>query len=297
VPSYWEYTLEVEGEKRAFKGPYLKDELTRRAVSFIHQHSEEPFFLFLAHYAPHRPLGAPSELINRYQEAGLDLDTATVYAMIEQMDGGIGRILKALEDLGIRDETIMLFTSDNGPDPLIQERFNAGLRGSKYDVFEGGIRVPFILNWPGQLDVGERAEVIHFVDLLPTLAAFCDITPGMTKELDGRNMAPFIRSGEAPESVDHFWQWNRSAPNYTHNAALRRGNWKLVRPPMTRREPEGNSSLEPALYNLAADPAERINLIGEHQELARALLERLEEVARAVERERESVAADYSGHP
>jgi arylsulfatase A len=290
VPSYTDYTLEIQHEKRRFKDTYLTDDLTDRAISFVRRNRDQPFFLFLAHYAPHRPIGAPEDIVQAYMDRGIDRQTATVYAMIEVMDAGIGRLLETLDELGIRDDTIVVFSSDNGPDPLLEERFNIGLKGAKYDVFDGGVRVPFIFSWPRKVAPGERDEVFHFVDMFPTLAGLCGVPIPDGREIDGRSLAGYLLSGKQPEPVDYFWQWNRGAPNYTHNAALRRGTWKLVRPPVDRNEPEGDSPLAPVLYDLASDPGENVNVIEDHPGRGRAMLERLDQISRKVESDRSAVA-------
>ncbi len=115
----------------------MTDGFTRRAIDFVRRHRDERFFLHLAHYAPHRPLSAPEELIAHYLGKGLPEKTAKVYAMIEVMDRGIGELLDELDRLNLAEKTLVIFASDNGPDPLVGERFNLTNRGTKYMINEG----------------------------------------------------------------------------------------------------------------------------------------------------------------
>ncbi|MEM9481072.1 MAG: sulfatase-like hydrolase/transferase, partial [Verrucomicrobiota bacterium] len=243
VPSYFDYVLDIGGETKAFPDRYLTHDLSERAVKFVQRHREGPFFLHLAHYAPHRPIEAPDDKIQPYLEKGLDEETATVYAMIEVMDEGIGELLEELERLKIAENTIVVFASDNGPDSLVKERFNVDLLGTKYLVNEGGIRVPFMVRWKGQLAPDEVHEMIHFIDVLPTLGELCGLKLPIKMPLDGSSFAPLLRGQEWKGAEYRFWQWNRGLPRYSHNAAVREGDWKLVRPFVTKNMPKGNSKL------------------------------------------------------
>ena len=161
--SYFRYSLTVNRQSVNVSDKYLTDDLSERAIEFVRRHRDNPFFLHLAHYAPHRPLEAPAEAVASYRTKGLDESTATIYAMIEIMDRGIGRLLDELDRLKLSEQTIVIFASDNGPDPLTGTRFNGQLRGSKYEIYEGGIRVPLMVRWPGRLRHRKVDEVVHFV--------------------------------------------------------------------------------------------------------------------------------------
>ncbi len=263
IKSYDDFSLEIDGALRRFEGRYLTDELSDRAIEFVRRHRAAPFFLHLAHYAPHRPLGAPADLVKTYTDRGFPENTATVYAMVEILDRGIGALLATLDELRLRERTLVIFASDNGPDPLAGPRFNHERRGAKYDVFEGGIRVPLVFSWPGTLTPDRSEFPAHFTDLLPTLADICGL--GRPKlPLDGVSFAAHLRSAPAPPAPLRFWQWNRAVPNYTHNLAVRDGDWKFVRPPVTRNKPAGDSTAAPALYHLPSDPTESIDVSGQN---------------------------------
>ena len=240
---YYRWTLQrnetlVEGD-----GRYLTDVLTEEACGFIDRSKDQPFLMMLAYSAPHSPFQAPQPTIDRYLDAGHDRITATTYAMIEEMDKGVGIVLERLARHDLEDNTIVLFTSDNGPaffnppfmlepdDDPFNPRFNAGLKGSKGWVYEGGIRVPMVVRYPGTLPAGVmRDDLTHFTDWLPTLAAFCGVDLAGGPALDGHDLSPQLL-GEAPAvEPRRFWQWNFYYPDISTNAAVRSGDWKLVRP-------------------------------------------------------------------
>ncbi len=289
IKTYFQYRLDIQGEYQSFDGPYLTDELTDRAVDFIRRHRDEPFFLHLAHYAPHRPLSAPQEIIDRYAAKGLDEKTVKVYAMVEVMDTGIGVVLDELASLGLEQKTLVIFSSDNGPDPLVGERFNGENRGTKYMINEGGIHVPFMVRWKDVLQPARRDEIVHFTDVVPTLMEICDLKHlPAEKPLDGGSFAGLLSDDWQPSELpgQRFWQWNRGRPLYSHNAAVRAGDWKLVRPYVTRNIPDGNSNAAPRLYNLANDPSETVDHAADHPELRAQLLESLGNWSRDVEHDR-----------
>ena len=300
---YWNWTIDRNGREIEAEGRYLTDYLSDRAVDFIENHAEGPFFLHLAYYSPHRPLQAPSELVSKYAaDKRLTPGQAVVYAMIEAMDTGIGRVVQALKDAGVYEDTIIVFTSDNGPDDFEENglspvRFNCGLRGQKYTVSEGGIRVPMLMNWPGKLAPGDNDTLFHFVDILPTLAAACDVPLQAGLPRDGVNRLDCLLGGTGADAVTRYWQWNRYYPQAECNAAIRQGKWKLVVPgregyrkmspensAMVRREipyriirpdqvpnPTLGPMQPPQLFDMEADPGETADLSHVKAELATAL--------------------------
>lgn len=285
--TYNAYTLDVRGEKGAVTGKYLTDDLSERAVEFVRRHRSRPFFLHLAHYAPHRPLGAPEAVIAPYLKQGLDKKTATIYAMIEVMDRGIGELLDELDRLGLRENTLVIFASDNGPDPIPGARFNLGLRGTKYEVHEGGLRVPLVFNWPAKFSPGVRQAVTSFTDLFPTLVEVAGLKAlPRTKPLDGVSLVPVLSGQSDRTGIVRFWQWNRATPNYTHNAAMRDGEWKLVRPYVSREVLTGDSPAAPVLYHLATDPRETTDVAAQQPERYARMKTALEAWSAEVERER-----------
>lgn len=243
---YYDWRLERNGSFFSSDGRYLTDVFAEEAAGFVERHASAPFFLMVAFNAPHTPLQAPSELVEKYGRAGFSPGVALTYAMVEALDGGVRRILEALDAQHLMSNTLVVFTSDNGPAfrtrpdqapggvALDTTRFNCGYRGAKGVVYEGGIRVPLILRWPEGLE--QRSEIedyVHFVDWLPTLcaAAGVGVEGRSPKPLDGVSVWDEIRDGKRIESPPRFWQLNQYSPlgPFT-NAAMRDGRWKLVRP-------------------------------------------------------------------
>ena len=244
---YYKWILDRNGSFEKSDGRYLTDVLADEAVGVISRHSNEPFFLMVTWNAPHSPLQAPEEVTQKYIDAGFDLGTAVIYAMIEVMDVGIGKVRQALDSAGIADDTILMFTSDNGPafthreDQVNQvigsawadggRRFNCGFAGQKGSVYEGGIRVPMIAKWanglPMDIDISEQ---FVFTDWLPTLLSLAGASHIGSKPLDGYDMTSVLQGETINFEPRRFWQWNNYSPIGITNAAIRDGSWKLVRP-------------------------------------------------------------------
>jgi len=333
---YYRWNLDVNGSIRPSDGRYLTDVLSEEAVSFIGRHASEPFLLMVPFNAPHSPLQAPDDVVERYIEMGLSRGVSLTYAMIEVMDQGVGRILTELESRGLRENTIVMFTSDNGPAFMLRSdqvpsgvsidttRYNRGFNGAKGSVYEGGIRVPMIMRWPNGLPSGHReiTDLVHFTDWLPTLAAAAGIDVQGGLPLDGNNVLPQLRGEQPWEEPVKYWQWNEYQPIGATNAAMREGNWKLVRPRMDiqyasakdkeahrlyvqtdieyKYNPENVTGLmdnpdperivlippAPELYNIANDPLEQNNLMGAHPGRALRMLRELESWFEEVDAER-----------
>ena len=245
---YYQWQLDYSGSTRKSDGRYLTDVLTDEAISFVHRHRQQPFFLSVMYNAPHSPLQAPPALIQPYLEAGLPPAVAVTYAMIEAMDAGIGRLLNDLDQWHLAENTIVLFSSDNGPAFLLRPdqvpphmdrdatRFNCGFAGAKGSVYEGGIRVPMVIRWPAALAAGQRSdELIHFTDWFPTLLNLCGVPHPDGPPLDGHDIGALLRGETLQEEPRRFWQWNGYTPVANINAAMRDGDWKLVRPQIAFR--------------------------------------------------------------
>lgn len=166
---------------------------------------------------------------------------------------------------------------------------------ANYMVYEGGIRVPFLMNQPDTIRPGKRNEIVHFTDVLPTLVEFCSLKYEPRKPLDGRSFAPLLTGKGRYQSPARFWQRNRGTPNYTHNAALRDGPWKLVKPFVTPNNIKGDSDLPYALYHLDNDPQESTDLAGNYPERVGAMRARLETGSHDVELIRKRFCGSESG--
>ncbi len=241
---YWRYTLDRNGSFEPSDGTYMTDLLTSEAVDFIDRHNSEPFFLSVMYNAPHTPLHAPQDYVRRYMDAGFCVDVAIVYAMIEIMDQGVEKISEALRRSGLLDNTIFMFTCDNGPAFGVRwdhvppggtgdtTRFNCGLNGAKGSVLEGGVRVPMIIRWPDGLEAGvENHQMTHFVDWLATFIDAANASvPNGARPMDGHSVLPQLRGEQPNTQPRRFWQFSGYSPIGITNAAMRDGHWKLVRP-------------------------------------------------------------------
>lgn len=321
---YFEPRIECNGNPLRPKGKYLTDLLTDEAIDFVKRHQTKPFFLHLAYNCPHFPMEAPEEDVRPFTETGnFSKGVCTLYGMIRNMDRNIGRLLENLDKLGIRDNTIVMFTSDNGPDfgggdgEYSLKRFNCNFHGSKGTTYEGGIRLPMIIRWPDGLpDCRNMDAMMHLTDWLPTLLAMTDVDlPKDNLPLDGWNNLPLLRGEKGKVNTRRFWQWNRYYPYVGSNAAFRDGDWKIVRPyaPQTYREEDGKFdqqlrqnpeqftdilSIQPRswfsygpplpveLYNLKDDPEELNNLAEKDPVRTSRMLSELEKWFEEVEADR-----------
>ena len=234
---YWDWVIDRNGMHEKADGRYLTDVFTQEAIGFVERHRSEPFFLHLAYNAPHSPLQAPEEDVQPFEEKGsFTKAVSTIYGMNRRMDAGIADLLAALDRFGIAGNTILVFTSDNGPQfsgegEESTVRFNCDFNGAKGKVYEGGVRVPAIVRWPDGLPADAQVDAtIHGCDWLSTLAAAIGVAADGVAPQDGANVLPILRGEPANLPDQRYWQWNRYDPVITSNAAVRDGDWKLVRP-------------------------------------------------------------------
>ncbi|WPJ96195.1 sulfatase-like hydrolase/transferase [Coraliomargarita algicola] len=236
---YYDWRLESGNRVIRTDGRYLTDYWTDEAVDFLQRAPKnDPFYLHLTYNAPHTPLQAPEEDMAVFRDRN-DLSEAvkTLYAMIRRLDRNIGRLLENVDKLGLRENTLIIFSSDNGPQfgneaGSSLDRFNCQLHGSKGSTYEGGIRVPAIMRWPAGLDPKETCgdAFFHMTDWLPTILSLAGIDNPKGVKLDGVDQSAVLR-GEVPaHNPQRCWQWNRYTPLIEYNAAIRDGDWKLVRP-------------------------------------------------------------------
>lgn len=265
--SYFDPWLWRNDEKYQAKG-YCTDIFFDAALDFIGRHAEEPFLVYLPTNAPHDPLQVAEEYWKPYAEAGVDDKPAKVYGMVENIDDNMARLFARLEELGIRGNTVVVFLTDNGPQ---RRRYLAGLRGSKSQVYEGGIRSISLWQGPG---FGAPRKVATFgahIDVAPTLLELAGLTPPADVALDGRSLAPLLRG----ETVDwpertHFSQVHRGLDVHPgHNAAVITDRYKLVLSPGTFAQETPPYEIDPPveLYDLQEDPGEADDLASEHPEI------------------------------
>lgn len=250
-------TIQREGKTVPLNG-YFTDVLAEEAVGFIERNSKDPFFVYLAFTAPHNPLQAPKAIYDRLGHIK-DERARVYYAMIEAMDAAVGRVLQALERAGVADNTIVVFTSDNGG-AIYHEipTENLPYRGWKTSYFEGGVNVPFLMQWPAKLPRGETVPgVVSALDIVPTLAAAAGVPLPQDREYDGRNLLPVLTGAAANDLPERTLVWRKE--DYR---AIRHGRWKL----QTSRYPD-----KVWLHDLQTDPTERFNLAERMPEKVREL--------------------------
>jgi arylsulfatase A-like enzyme len=287
---YWDVP-DLEGGR---EGEYLTDRLTDEALSFISDHRDGPFLLYLAHFAVHTPIQSRAELRERYAARRDSLPTprgartelehgrATTrlvqddpaYAgMVQSVDESLGRILDRIQDLGLEENTIVLFMSDNGGLSTVAgdragPTTNDPLRAGKGWLYEGGIREPMVIRWPGVAEGGSVAvEPVMSTDFFPTMLAMAGVSPPEGVQLDGLSLEPLLRGEEHLDRDALFWHF----PHYhgsgnRPSGAVRVGPWKLI---------EWFEDGQVELYNLDEDPEELHDRSGDDPERARELLERL----------------------
>jgi uncharacterized sulfatase len=237
---------------------YLTDYYTDEAVHVIEANRDRPFFLYLAHWAPHSPLQAKREDYEALDQIA-DHRTRVYAAMIRALDRGVGRVLQALRDNGLEDNTLVFFTSDNGGAHYIGiPSVNQPFRGWKITFFEGGIHVPYFVKWPGHVPAGQVVTApVHHFDLYATAAAAAGVPMPDDRKMDGVDLVPFAR-GEA-RGVPHrklFWRSGH------YQVALVDG-WKL--------QVDERTPYAPWLFDMKNDPTEQVNLAAKEPERVAAL--------------------------
>lgn len=257
---YFDPILFNNGVPEPRKG-YCTDIYFDEAAKFIERHKSEPFFLYVPTNAPHSPLIVDDRYAEPYRMLGLDDDTAKYYGMVANVDENVGHFLEAIDKNGLRDKTIVVFMTDNGAQMgKAEPRFNAGMRGQKGTVYEGGIRVPCFIRWPGNLAAGTEIErLTAHIDIAPTLLALCGVEAPANVAFDGMSLAPLLK-GESKEMPDRtlFFQWHRGdVPEPYNNCCARTEQYKLV------------NGVE--LYDLNADPAEELDIAAQLPDVVRRL--------------------------
>lgn len=267
--SYFDPDLVHNGKRVQSRG-YCTDVFTDAALDFIDRHASQPFFCFLSTNAPHTPLEIAEHLVERYRQAGLPEPTARLYAMVENIDANVGRILARLDALKLTGNTLVVFTSDHGPcagaNHNGEYRFNGGLRGGKGMLYEGGIRVPCLWKWPRRFKAGRDLDCVTSpIDVLPTLAAAAGVASPGDRVIDGENLLPLLTGQADADIFAHrslFMQWHRGTePRRFQNAACIQQRFKWYRP--HERDDE--------LYDLVTDPFEQHNLVARHPDRVAAM--------------------------
>ena len=283
-------------KNRLGEGEYLTDRLNLEAVDFIERHKEKPFFLYLSHYAPHTILNGRPDLVEKYrkkhppgastrekcylcEDAGLGKGdpghhwagdhNPHLAAMLESIDDGLGMISAKLKELKLTENTLVIFSSDNGGETNVTS--NAPLRGGKSQLYEGGIRVPLVIRWPARIGKGQVTDIPTInTDFYPTLRAAAGIQDQSGQVLDGVSMLSTWEDQKAmPERDFLAWHYPLEKPHFLGGVsagAIRSGHWKLI---------EKFNSNEHELYHLGDDPSETKNIASQNSETVALLQQKL----------------------
>lgn len=282
--SYFDPILQHNGKPEQLKG-YCSDVYTDAAIRFIEADGSKPFFAYLAFNAPHTPLQVAEEEVAPYRKAsfaakdfpaaGVPIEgpidaelTAKIYGMVTNIDRNFGRLLDALDRRKLAQNTIVIFLTDNGPQ---QARFNAGMRGKKGTVYDGGIRVPCYIRWPGQVAEGRIVEPIAaHIDITPTLMEACGIEKPNDFRIDGKSLLPLLLGQDVPwPDRTLFFQWHRGdVPELNRACATRTERWKLVQPLGNGDRPDRS---EFQLFDMAAAPFELEDVAARHPDVVKRL--------------------------
>jgi arylsulfatase A-like enzyme len=275
-------TLQPEGKD----GDYLTDRLGDETVKWIESVKDKPFFLYLPHFAVHLPVQGRADLTEKYKRKitakggseKLEHKNAAYAAMVESLDTAVGRVRAKLAELGLAERTIVIFTSDNGG--RIPTTSNRPLRFGKASAYEGGVRVPLIVHWPGVTTPGSVSDApVISMDLFPTLVAATGVPPGDAQPLDGVSLVPLLRGTGSIARDMLFWHY----PHHQHYqlggtmpySAIRSGDFKLI---------EFFNDMHVELYNVRAD-------IGEQHDLATSLPDKVDDLRARLHAWREKVGA------
>ena len=266
----------VEGREMKPSKGYADELFTNHAIDFVTRKKDQPFFLYLAYNTPHGPIEAPEEdtapFIGKFTEKDAAHPYNAMYAAsITRQDKEIGRLLKTLDDLKLADNTLIIYTSDNGAtfetiakSATAYHDSNRPLRGQKRNLWEGGIREPAVVRWPTHVPAGkESQEIIHMIDVFPTICAATGAKVDPAWHVDGVNVLDALQAKANIPERTLFWEWRYSGDTYF---AAMRGNLKLVIV----------SNNKPELFDIERDPAERINVIVDNRPIATQLKKELD---------------------
>jgi arylsulfatase A-like enzyme len=257
---YSQYTtlLEENGKTLEAKG-YLTDVLGQACCQFIQKNKSQPWLLYAAFNAPHTPLQAKQEMLERF--AGVvDKDRRTYLAMLASVDEAVGQILETLKKEGILEQTLIFYLSDNGGALKRNGSSNEPLRGEKGGFFEGGIRVPFIMQWPEKIKGGQVSDLaVSSLDIAATALVANGLNIKQDVQLDGIDLVEYLESGSSAKARDLFWRMKER-----NIWAIRSGFYKLVK----------QGTANPQLFDLSQDSAEKNDLSSSEPKLVQSMLEK-----------------------
>ncbi len=295
-PSYFDpYLNEKQGKiptmKPRKRGEYLTDREADEAVKFITEHKDKPFFLYMAHYAVHTPIQGKEEVVNKYKAKAVTTGqkNAVYAAMVESVDNAVGRICGALDKLKLAQDTIVLFTSDNGG--LVPVTDNTPLRSGKGFPYEGGIREPLIVRWPQAIRAGSMShEPVTSVDYFPTICEAAGVALPEKREIDGVSILGHLKS-HGSEKLDRdaiYWHFPHYRGSVAPYSIIRAGEWKLI------KRYEGKQF---ELFNLSEDLSEKKDLAAKMPEKVKELDGKLVAWLKATGAKMPKANPDYQAEP
>lgn len=276
--SYFDPILWKNNKQNQYEG-YCSDIFAENAIEFIEKNKNNSFFCYLSFNAPHTPLQVPEKYYNMYKDLNPELgfsddlsdfrmnekdkeDARKIYGMVTNIDDNVGKVINKLKELKIEEETIIIFMTDNGPQQI---RYNSSMKGRKGTVYNGGIRVPFYIQYSEKF---KESKVINkmsaHIDVLPTILELCNLNVPNDRKIDGQSLVPFINSKSTNDRF-LFSYWTRRFPEKYINMSIQNDNYKLV----------GNNDFDSKieefeLYDLVEDPNENNNIISQNIETARS---------------------------
>ncbi len=254
---------EVEENGKAIDAnsiPYMTDAIGNQAIQFIEEQKENPFFIFVSFNAVHTPLQAKKEDIDKFDAQFSDKVRMKNAAMTHSLDENVGRIIAHLEKLNLLDNTILIFSNDNGGQKTTLHADNYPLRGMKGDIYEGGIRVPMAVRWPSKIKSGTVSnEIVSSLDILPTILAAAGQKSKSNPQLKGMDLVQVanIKKGKTPAERELYWYLGKQ------KGALRKGDWKLI----------VLGDAQPQLYNLKTDIGETKDVYSTQTAIAKNMLQ------------------------
>lgn len=291
--SYFDPILRHNNVPKKYEG-YCNDIFFREAMDFAETHKNKPFFIYLATNLPHLPLQVAEKYVKPYRKYGANEINAKTYGMIANIDENVGFVMKSLKDLDLEENTIVIFLSDNGPrtsrqkNDLYPDRYNAGLRGTKSSIYEGGIRVPFLVRWPKKIKAGAQLpHIAAHIDILPTILDACGAKHiEQERFIDGRSLLPLLRNPDYdwPDRILFFQHNANHEPLMYSHFAVRSQRYKLVQPLPNPRDPvldigeyEIGAQLENLeLYDIENDPSEINDIADSNSQLVNFMVESYE---------------------
>ena len=314
--TYFDPVLEHNNTSKRYNG-YVDDVFTDAALDFIESHKEEPFLVYLATNLPHFPLQVPEARAHRFRDMGLHEDNALTYGMIENIDDNVGRVTEKLEALGLAENTLVIFMSDNGPrnrrtkNDTYPGRWVANLRGTKTSVYDAGIRVPFYVQWPGVIPAEQTTATMGaIIDILPTVLDVAGVEAPQELKIDGQSLLPLWTENKTEGYKGRAFitqmHYGPTPFKYMH-FAVRGQKYKLVSPhdfphgilyqPKDDELEDVLANLE--LYDVESDPSERIDIAEDNPEIVEELLAVYEDWFDEVTEERDAKGIEriYLGHP